>query len=632
MLKIRHLLTFATLLALFVVPAYAQDEEAASTDETSAEEAQPAQETFPLSPEMAPEDIDWQTNYDDPPIGDPAALKGGTFFTYMDDYPLTFRLMGPNSNDSFAGWNRSFTMDFALVARHPETDNYIPWLATHWAVMDDNRTVYYKLDSDAKWSDGVPVTAKDVVFAWEMFKSPYIVDPFYNQYANDYYEEVKAIDDHVVKIVGRRPSWRPLADYNLFAMPAHFYTLDDNYVNDYNNKYPIVVGPYHITAAESGKKVVFSRIKDWWGKDKHYWKGMWNADEIVIKVIPVERALDYFQKGELSFYTVTTAAIWAEKLEKDNFPPFGDGWVHKKREFVEVPSGIYGLNMNLSVPIFQNKHFRKALQYLFNFDELNQKLMYNAYYRQVSAFEGTEYENKDLKPYGFDPKKAREELIKAGYVKRGQDGIFINKDTGQRASFELIYGSKSMERHMTVIKEGYKKFGIEVNLKVLSPATAFEYGLERKFEMIMTGRTAGFYPSPYQYFSSEFVKTTNNNNIWGFGSPETDKLIDVYRFDMDKQKRMDAMHKLDEIIQDEAFYIPFWDAPYIRFMYWDNLCFPEGYFPRRTEQYTDWAVYWIDPDKEARLKEAMQAGTKLPFDSVIDVDPYGLQAQYSTKE
>ena len=74
--------------------------------------------------------IEWQTNYDDPPIGDPAALKGGTFHTFMTAYPLTLRLVGPNSNDGFSSWKRAVTMDFGLVARHPPTDNNVPRMAS----------------------------------------------------------------------------------------------------------------------------------------------------------------------------------------------------------------------------------------------------------------------------------------------------------------------------------------------------------------------------------------------------------------------------------------------------------------------------------------------------------------------
>ena len=81
------------------------------------------------APPTLPPGIVWETNNDDPPIGSPKALRGGTFNYFMGSYPLTFRLMGPNSNDAFAGWNRLFTMDFGLVGRHPVTDRFIPILA-----------------------------------------------------------------------------------------------------------------------------------------------------------------------------------------------------------------------------------------------------------------------------------------------------------------------------------------------------------------------------------------------------------------------------------------------------------------------------------------------------------------------
>src|SRR5687768_16655145 len=84
-----------------------------------------------------PRDVVWETNNDDPPIGSPEAMRGGTFNFFITSYPLTFRLMGPNSNDAFAGWNRLYTMNFPLVGRHPVTDRFIPVMATHWSVQAD---------------------------------------------------------------------------------------------------------------------------------------------------------------------------------------------------------------------------------------------------------------------------------------------------------------------------------------------------------------------------------------------------------------------------------------------------------------------------------------------------------------
>ena len=350
-------------------------------------------------------------------------------------------------------------------------------------------------------------------------------------------------------------------------------------------------------------------------------------DQINIRVIPAGRSLDYFKTGELDLDLVNTARVWAEDT---SFTAIRRGWVQKKRVFVENPAGLYGLAMNLQVPIFQNKDFRKALQYLFDFSRVNRNLMYGSYYRQASAFTGTEYADPKLKPYPFDPYKAHDHLLKAGYTRRNADGILVN-GKGEPARFTLIYGDRNIEPHLTILQQTYNHFGIDIELKLLDGETVFNLTLNRKYEMALISYSAGFYPEPYQYFDSDFLKTVNNNNIWGFGSPRTDKLIDTYRFSMDKPARLAAMWELDEIIHDEAFYIPFWTAPYIRLLYWDNLCWPGFILPKQTESITDWQVFWIDPQKTKRLDAARAADRPLTPDHVIDVDDWGVKAAWEAK-
>ena len=160
--------------------------------------------------------------------------------------------MGPNTNDSFAGWNRLFTMAFTLVAMHPVTDNFIPMMATHWSVQPDQKTIYFKLDPDARWSDGEPVTADDYVFTLEMMRSKHIVDPFYNSYAEHYFESVDKIDDYTLRIVGTRPSWRPLVRLRRSCpTPSHATVLDDTWVTRTNNEPQIAVGPYVVSEMSS---------------------------------------------------------------------------------------------------------------------------------------------------------------------------------------------------------------------------------------------------------------------------------------------------------------------------------------------------------------------------------------------
>jgi microcin C transport system substrate-binding protein len=145
--------------------------------------------------------------------------------------------------------------------------------------------------------------------------------------------------------------------------------------------------------------------------------------------------------------------------------------------------------------------------------------------------------------------------------------------------------------------------------------------------MILTSRTADAYPQVRQYLHTEFKEASNNNNIWGFGTPAVDSLIQVYEDDLDSERRRDAMYRIDEIVREEAFYIPFWAAPYLRVVYWDYIRFPDFYLPRRTEQHLDWLVYWIDPDRRARLEQAMARGEALPLDEEVDKDYYGVRGR-----
>lgn len=624
----------------------------AATPAVAVSAASAAVPTSAVSAPLAlPADIHWETNNSDPAIGSPEAIRGGTFNDAIGSYPLTFRLMGPNSNDAFSAWKRLFTMKFGLVERHPVTDRFIPMMATHWAVQKDQRTIYFKLDRDARFSDGKPVTAKDYVFTWQMMRSEHIVDPFYNNFAKDYYESVDRIDDYTLRVVGTRPSWRPLADYaeNLWPTPAHATKLDADWVKRSNNEVLVVPGPYVVAKTVRGESVTFERVPHWWGDGKRYFQGRYNFDRIHLRVISAARSLDYLRRGEIDMATASSSRSWNEDYV---FPAVTNGWLHRARIFVDWPSGVGGLHMNLEAPIFRDKAFRQAMQHLLNFERINRNLMFNEYFRSVSFFEGSEYANPTLKSYDFNPGKARELLARAGYhrpseiasktwagklwnVLRGlmftrsdTDDVLVNA-SGEKASFTLTYGSKGFERHLTVMQQEFRRAGVDMRLQLLEPGTAFERALERKYEMIFVNWTAGFYPDPKQYLGSEFKKAKNNNNVWGFGTPEVDQLISIYEKDLDFEKRKQAMHRIAEIVHDEAFNIPFWSAPYIRVAYWDYLRFPDFYLPRRTEQLTDYMVYWIDPKRKAALEEAMRTNKAYPVDKEIDKDFYGIRKRGS---
>ena len=598
------------------------------------------------APVALPADIVWETNDTDPPIGSPNAIRGGRFNTSVPSFPVTYRLMGPNNNDSFATWGRMFALmdkQGGLVTRHPNTDNFIPILATHWSVQKDQQTIYFKLDRDAKWSDGEPVTANDYVFTWRMMQSKFIVDPFFNTYVEREVKSVDRIDDYTLRIVGMRPSWRPLADYGGFwPMPMHSTVLDKDWVDRTNNEPLIVPGPYVLSNSVLGESVTFKRVPNWWGDKKRYFVGLYNFDEIHIRFIQPDRELDYLRQGELDTVLVP-GKIWKEGLD---FPAVQNGWLKRARPFVEMPSGIVGLQMNLEAPIFQNKEFRIALQYLLNFDRINLNLLYGEAYRVNSFFEGTEFANPAVKSRSFDPAKAHEYLERAGYHRpahdesflgrltsslRGlifprtdTDDIFVN-DKGEKAQFTLTYYYKSLERHLTLIQQDFRRAGVDMRLQQLEPGAAFQRALERKFEMMLLAMQSNFYPDPRQYLHTDFKNSKNNNDFWGYGTQEVDDLVKVYEENLDANARRDAMYRIDQIVHDEAFYIPFWTASFFRMLSWDYLQFPDFYLPKRTDQTVDWLVYWIDPAKKAALEKAMKDNTPYPVEADFDKDYFGVK-------
>ena len=171
-----------------------------------------------------PSGLEWVSGSELEEFASPDAKRGGTFMEYTSDYPRTLRFVGPDANGAF----RSYMLDYNavyLVMPHPNGDGYYPGLAKEWAVGPDGRTVFFRLDPDARYSDGKPLKVTDFFFGLYMMRSKYIQAPWYNDYFSDEkFENVTIYDEHTLairfykakpdvieKIAGLRP------------VPEHFY-------------------------------------------------------------------------------------------------------------------------------------------------------------------------------------------------------------------------------------------------------------------------------------------------------------------------------------------------------------------------------------------------------------------------
>ncbi len=188
--------------------------------------------SFPITEEKIPEGLEWQNGADQKSFADPAAKRGGTMNSFVTSFPQTLRQKGINANTSFRLYLD--LNDMALLDVHPATEQFFPSLAREWAVGPDKRTVYYRLDPKARWSDGVPVTADDFVAMLKLYRAPGIVDPWTNNYSTEQVEDVLKFDAHTIAI--RLPKRQPNIVYSTSVgpVPYHFY---GNFLREENSFY-----------------------------------------------------------------------------------------------------------------------------------------------------------------------------------------------------------------------------------------------------------------------------------------------------------------------------------------------------------------------------------------------------------
>jgi len=149
--------------------------------------------------EEIPSDLVWENGMNEPEIGDPLAKKGGVFRRHIPNFPATLRPFGDNSNHAFRG-ELYDNIDLSLVMLHPETMKMIPGIAREWATSKDGRTIYFRLDPTARYSDGVYVKAKDFLYSIYIRVSDHIVNPSSKQYFRENVASMVIYNDETLSI------------------------------------------------------------------------------------------------------------------------------------------------------------------------------------------------------------------------------------------------------------------------------------------------------------------------------------------------------------------------------------------------------------------------------------------------
>jgi microcin C transport system substrate-binding protein len=608
------------VLAIFICACEGRKEETANKQNIQKEAKNIDKEAkVNTTTEKLPEDIKWLTNDTDPVFSSPDAKKGGTFHDAILSFPMTFRMVGPDSNGSFAGVMRS--NQFSLIGIHPNTLNILPELATHWAYGKDKKTMYFKLNPEAKWSDGHPVTASDFAYTLKFMRSKQIVDPWYNDYYTKEIDKVIVYEDYTLAVVGTKAEPDLHLKLSLNPMPEHYYgDLKEDFVQKYNWEIEPNTGPYRIHEFKKGKYIKLKRKDDWWAKDLKYFKNRFNVDWVVYDVVRDFNLLwEYFKKAKIDVFSITFPEYWHEKT---NTPVVNNGYVHKIWFYNDTQQSAQGMWLNCDKDIFKDKNVRYAFAHAMNIEKVISQVLRNDYFRLEHGFMGYgPYSNNNIKARRYDLDKVEYYMKKSGW-QRGPDGIWTKGQV--RFSVEVTYGFEEHTPRLVVLKEEAKKAGIELILSKLDATASFKKILEKKHDVAWMGWSTSLRPQYWEHFHSVNAHKTQTNNITNTDDPEMDKLIDAYRNSLDEKERIALSLKIQEKIHEIGCFVPTFRVPYVREAYWRWWRLPKIPGTKHTTSVfnpfdsSTGGLFWYDENLYKETMDAMKNGKTFEPVTIVD--------------
>jgi microcin C transport system substrate-binding protein len=540
-----------------------------------------------------PKNIVWKTAEHAPILSSPKAKKGGVYTSYLLSYPLTFRLYGPNSNSGgFVSYNRKYAF-WSLITRHPNTSEYLPELATHWSLAKDQKSAYFQLNKDARWSDGEKITADDYVFAFEFLKSPHIQAPFYNQYIRDHIASVEKIDEWTLKVVSVNPSWRLLEEVNLSPLPKHAIVLDKDWVKNYQWETNVVPGPYVIKKFKNGKFIELHRLENWWGKDYPQYKNQFNFDVIRLEVVRNQAiAFELFKKGKLSAFAPTEIQ-WVKETDIESIK---NGYILKHQHPIETWTGIRGILFNTQAEVWSDTRLRKAAAHAVDFEVINKNHLYGFTERKHNFFDVDTPYKAIRKTYEFDLAKSNKLLDEAGWQLSKKDGLRYKN--GKKLSLRLNYGGATHNPYLGTIKNQLLKVGIHLELVLQDGSSLFRTLDSGKYQAVVIFFGGGRYPAPRQYLHTENQKP-GTNNLFLFGDEKVDNLIEIFEQDLKEQNRIEAIAEIEQIVHDNALLIYFWKKPFIFYLRQRSIQAPSHLGTKRG---IDFDLLWYDESIAQEVK------------------------------
>jgi peptide/nickel transport system substrate-binding protein len=552
------------------------------------------------------------------PYADPAAPKGGRLVqgvlgTFDSLNPLIVKGIAPPSIRGYVieslmarGYDEPFTL-YGLIARAIETDAQRSYVTFH-------------LDPAAKFSDGKPVTAEDIIFSWQLLRDKGRPNH------RTYYAKVakaEALGEQAVRFDLSGSDDRELA-LILGLMPVLAkHAVKPETFEETSFQAPLGTGPYIVGEVDPGKSVTLKRNPDYWGRDLAINRGLWNFDEVRFDYYrEANTHLEAFKRGLYDLRNEHDPGRWQTAYD---FAAVREGRVLKEALPTGVPKASSYFVFNTRRAVFSDIRVREAISLLFDFEWINHGYFFDLYQRSASYFDGSELsshgrpadqrEKALLAPFAeavradvldgtWSPpvsdgsgrdrvtlKRALDLFAAAGYELRGT--ALVERKSGRPLTFEILVTARDEERLALLFSQSLKRAGIAARVRLVDAVQYEGRCLSYDFDMIQNRWDQSLSPGNEQafYWGSAAADQPGTRNYMGVKSPAVDAMIAALLKAEDRGDFVAAVRALDRVLISGFYVIPLFYLPAQWVARWTTVGRPAttslyGYLPE---------TWWREP-------------------------------------
>lgn len=422
-----------------------------------------------------------------------------------------------------------------------ERGEFVPELAESWEHSEDYRKMTYHIRKGMRWSDGMPISAYDVEFTYDVLMDTTVGSP--RQGYCEFVKKVTAIDSFTVVFEFTEAYPDQMFDTAGEIVPRHVLENIDrrSLKTSEFGRHPVASGPFMLKKWVSQQYIEIVPNPNYYAERPY-------LDRVIFKIVPNRTNLfTQLQTGEVDMLL----DVPLEKFRKLEENP--------ALAIYNVPGRVYNyIGYNERNPIFRNAAVRRALTLAIDREKIIRALLFGFGKPCVSSFPPmlTWAYNDQIQPLPYDPVKAKEILQQNGW--KDTDGDQWLDRNGRRFEFSLITNADNQTRSdvAVIVQEQFKNIGVKANIQLLEWTTMLEDLRKGKFDAYVGGLSTSFYVDPTPIYHST---ATNLFNYVGFANPAVDKLIETARVEMNRQKAAGMWKELQELIyRDQPYTYLFW--------------------------------------------------------------------------